>query len=839
MKLFGRLLVLALLALGVWWVTAPVTQLDLLALFGRDREAWKLELVPQSGISVTYVADKRRWLSFPVAPGANRIRILSNANLYHLDEARRAREADPRRRWHYALEIEVLDARGDVLLHRVHHHRTDLGELVLPDGRRVPAAFYLNEPLAPISGVPIVLNLAGMPQADRLRIRTAEADPEVADVVVRAYYPEATRADRALLTWQRLSDRQKNALARGSVFAHELLTEDERRNLILNQWQPAGPQGARGEDFTARELYVLRDIEAEPADDPIPPAGLVAGPDQVAVIHVPEGGATLRLQATPLNPPAPGTALQLHAGWYGSGPQARTQIALPLREADGRLVAEHHFEGGQIDIDAPLPMAVRAFIADGVPAQEITPERLYHRLYLARADSPVDYLIAHDGERATPIRIEARHFIDPAAQRPPPALRYEFLAADDAPLASGELALPAAASRYDQAVGSLPGLRISDPLETWFAVPPAARRLRLSAAGATPVPVLVAVSSRPATLPREIRAPEDRYAFTAREQRVPAWFGVRPADYPKLIADNRSQLVAVQSRPPEDAPALLAGEYDREDFRPTGRWLVRQLLTPREATAPLRDKALASTYTPLPAGRGVRLAFPAWMGLRQLSPTLLWVAPDDTPFDATLYVDGRPHHRFGGHTRYGELRLPPLSAGPHTLELEVRGGNPAARHFINLARPPGESYVLRRASRIGHELEYVVDRHGTQEETLTARLFQPAGWNGRATLSAKLNGPAPVPLTPLSGWHFDERRFDVRPDASWAAPIFDTRGERSDAGQPLFIHFPAGTPAGRYLLRFRLADAPAGYLTVSRITPGQPVRRRVFEEAEGMHVEGE
>lgn len=839
MRLFGRLLALAALALVIAWISAPVTRTDLFALFGRDRDAWKLELVPQAGISVTYVAEKTRWLSFPVAPGANRIRILSNANLYHLDEARRARAADPQRRWHYALEIEVLDARGQVLLRRVHHHRTDLSEWLLPDGRRVPPAFYLNEPLTPIAGVAIMLNLAGLPQAERLRVRAAEADPAIADVALRVYFPEAVRADRALLTWQRLSERQKSVLARGSVYAHELLTEDERRNLILNQWQPAGPQGARGEDFIARELYVLRDIEAEPAEDPIPPAGLVAGPDALVVIHIPEAGATVRIEATPLAPPSPAAAPQLVARWYGSAPNARAHIALPLHEADGRHLAEQHFAGGQVELEASQPMAVRAFIAGTEPPQEITPERLYHRLYVASSASPVDYLIAHEGEHATPIRVEARHLIDPAAPRQPPALRYEFLGADEQPLARGELALPADASRYDQAAGTLPGLRVSEPLETWFAVPPAARRLRLSAAGETSAPVLVALSSRPATLARDIRAPEDRYAFDAREQRVPAWFGLRPADFATLIGDNRSQLVAVQSRPPQDNPDLLAGRYDWEDFRPTGRWLVRPLLTPRDAASPLRDEALVSTYTPLPARRSVRLDFPAWMGLRQLSPSLLWVAPDDTPFEATLLVNGRPHQHFGGHARYGEIRLPPLGAGAHTLELQLRGGNPAARHFINLARPLGESYVLRLASRIGHELEYVIERHGTQEETLTARLFQPAGWNGRATLSAQLDGPALPVLTPLAGWRFDQRRFDVRPDPSWAAPVFDTRGERSDAGQPLFIHFPAGTPAGRYRLRFHLANAPAGYLTVSRITPGQPLRRRIFEEAEGMHVEGE
>lgn len=837
MKWLARLVALAMLGLAASWF-APSLLSDIDAFFGRNRDGWKLELVPQATIAVTYVAERERWLSFPVTASANRIRIISNANLYNLEQARAARTADPRKRWRYALDIEVVDSSGEVILRRRHHHRTDIAELRLPDQRLVTPAFYLNEPLTPVTGVVITLNLSGLPQAARLRIRAADLDADVADIAVRAYYPEPGSERQAAYLWQRLSERQKATLAKGSVYAHELLTDAERLNLLHNQWQPAGAQGARDEDFHSREMYVLRDVEAEPVDDPIPPAGIIAAPGRPAMIAVPEQGGRVRFEATPLDP-IPLTAAadtpQLNGIWYGDGAFARDKVVLPLHPDAARaqvLQGTRQLGGGLLELEAAVPMALRAFIdIDGV-ATEITPERLYQRVFIASASEPVSFAIAHDGTLATPIRLEARYLLNPVRPAAPPTLRYEFLDADARVLRSAELAVDAPASRYDEAINPPPGTVISDWKEWFFAVPAAATELRVSVARNDATPVLVALATRPTRLPRQIRAPEDRFDYDPENERIPAWFSVRPNGYPQLISNNRSQLVTVQPRPPREHPELLTGRYLWEDFRPTGRWLARQLLTPREAGAVVRDEALVSTFSPLASGRARRLDFPPWLGLRQLTPAVLWVAPDDTPFSATLMVDGRAHHVFGGHGRFGEIHLPPLPAGRHEVRVELaRGEGARPQFFINLARAGADAYTLRLASRSGGELAFDIERTSRDEETITARLFQPAGWRGRSRLTARIEGPAPAPLTPLAGWLFDERHFDVRPDPSWTAPVFDTRGEHSDAGQPVFVVIPAGAPTGRYRIIFRSEAGPAGYLAVSRITPGTPSRRRIFEEA--------
>lgn len=850
MKWLARLLAVALLALAAWWLMPRFAAVDTSALLGRDRDGWKLEMVPQATLAATYLAERERWLSFPVPAGANRVRIVSNANLFDLAKARDARTADPRRRWRYALDIEITDGEGAVLLRRRHHHRTDLAELRLPDGHVVTPAFYLNETLSPVTGVVVMLNLGGLPQAARLRIRLAEGDADIADVAVRAYFPEPA-SDRQLdYLWQRLSERQKASLAKGSVYAHELLTDAERHNLLHNPWQPAGPQGARGVDFRGRDLYVLRDIEGEPVDDPVAPAGLVAAPGRPAMLPLPEGGGTVHFEAMPLAADAPpaeaaAPAPRLAGRWYAGDSMLREDVAIPLTQAAGSrpLRGERRLGGGLVELEATRPLALRAFMDIAGTRTEITPDRLFQRLFVADAGQPVSFAIAHADGAATPVRVEARFLQTAANPAAAPVLRYVFTGADGAVLREGDVPLVADASRYDEPLGALPGTVVSEPAEIFFSVPPQATGLRLGAVpeSAARSPVLVGVSTRPAQLARQIRAPEDRYDFGAKGLRVPAWFPILPQDYERLIAGNHSQLVALQPRPPKERPELLTGRFIYDDFRPGGRWLARELLTPRETGSVMREEALPSTYSPLAAGRAQKLDFPAWMGLRQVAPTLRWVAPDDAPFTATVTVDGRAHHSFSGRGRYGEARLPPLPAGARTLKVDVtadgrRSSAGRPRLFINHATPRADAYSLRLAARLDGELAFDVERSTREEEILSARLFQPADWQGRSRLAARIEGPAPAALTPLPGWLFDERRFDVRPDPSWAAPVFDTRGERSDAGQPVQILFPAGAPPGRYRVVFRIEEGPPGYLTLSRIRPGVETRRRIFEEAEVRHV---
>lgn len=846
MRWLARLGALAVLGLGLWLGALYLARFDPMAFFSHERAAWKLEMARQATISVAYVAEAQRHLSFPIPGGVKRIRIVSNGNLRDLSAARAAQATDPLLRWHYALEIELLDSSGRTLLKREHHYRSNFSEIREPNNRLITPAYYLDENLTPTTGVVLNLDLGGFAQASQLRVRASGIDPDLADVVVRSYVPEPSNERQVAILWQRLNDRQKTLLAKGSAYNPELLIEEERRNLVRNLWQPLGPLGAQGVDFKARELYILRDNEGELEGELIAPAGLISAPGQLAVFPIPEEGARVHFKAQPLPLPNRAAAVSgrqiIKGRWYGSSTFARENFTLQWDGPDS-LMAKR-FAGGLVELEAPVPMALRALVdADGSPTVEITPERQYQRLFLTQPAQALSFAIAHESGQATPIRLEVRPILPVGAATPAASLHYEFLASDGLLLKAGELPIKPLPARYDQIVGEPLGTQVAEFTEAFFSVPPAASTLRLSSAqvpGQDQPLLLVGLFNRPATLARKIRAPEDQFAFAAKGEKIPAWFALRPIGYEGLIAGNRSRLLLIQTRPQDDKPEIQAGRFDWQEFRPQGAWLARQLLVPRDPEVPLREEALATTYEPLTANQPRRLEFPSYLGVQQLTPTLIWVGADDAPFSATVSSDGQPIHRFQGSARYGETRLPPLPAGRHEIRVDITPsrGQRLPELFLNHVKTGRLAYTTHIAARLasGQSLSFDIERTSRQEETITARLYQPAGWRGRTLLQAHIDGPPPPPLTPLPGWVFSDRHFDVRPDPSYAAPVFDTQGLRSDAGRPAYLLFPADAPLGRYRLTFRIEQGPPGYLALSRLTPGVPVQRRILEEPEARHV---
>ena len=64
--------------------------------------------------------------------------------------------------------------------------------------------------------------------------------------------------------------------------------------------------------------------------------------------------------------------------------------------------------------------------------------------------------------------------------------------------------------------------------------------------------------------------------------------------------------------------------------------------------------------------------------------------------------------------------------------------------------------------------------------------------------------------------------------------MFNTAGERVDAGRPVFIPFPEGTPTGRYRITIEAPDAGHEeelYLALSRIAAKPRATGRLHLEA--------
>jgi len=798
----------------------------------------KLALVPQSSVSIAYLVEQERWLDFPLVGGTSQLKLISNAGVNDLAQVRRQRLADPARRWNYALEFEIIGTDGTVILRREHHHRADLSEFRSADGRLNTSAFYLREDLTPLAGAILNIDLAGLPAAAHLRIRAARRDADIAEIALRVYLPERNSEQRIAFLWQRLSEKQKEALARGSVFPHELLLETEKRNLLLNSWKAVGPRGAEGRDYRSRELYVLLDGDGEIVDNPIPPFGIVADSRVRATIPVPEAGGRLRLAFDAV--PAPGAADDSAAAgdaansairirWLGTTLFERSETAISVTEA--RSGYSLPVAGGLVEVETPTPMAVRAYLAppDGRGGeQEITPPPIYQRVFVATAEKPIVFRFDERTETSS-LQVDLRRLRPSALTAGSLPLRARYAFEDDAGviLRTGEIVLDEIAdSRYERVVGDYSGAALSDPLRRYFAVPPRALRLTIAPIGGA-APLLVAADSRPLRLAREIRIPDDFYDFGAAGKRIPAWFPLRPENYEEAVLENRSRVLVLQARPADEKPEIAAGNYQWDDYRPRGDWLARPIYAPRPPGTPERADTLPTTFSPLPGGRTVAIDLPDYQGMRVLAPTLLWLG-EDAPVTFVVSIDDRPPLTLRAHGPFAEIALPPLAAGRHRLRLEPSQHGEA---FLNHVRPASGALVRHIAARFRKHLVFEYERSIASEETLTVRLFQPYGKPHPADLRITVSAPTVPPMLPLDGWLFGERRASVRPDARFAAPVFGAGGRFSDGGQPVFIPLSEGAPLGKYRITVEAKDSD-GYLAVSRLGPAVAAERRAHLQPE-------
>ncbi len=798
----------------------------------------KLALVAQSSVNIAYLIDAGQWLNFPIPDGTQQVKLITNASTVDPDGFRRQRVIDPARRWNYALDIEVSDASGQVLIRREHHHRADLVESRWPDGRVSTPAFFLRENLTPLSGAMLHLDLDGFPQASHLRVRLASKDADLNDVILRTFLPERNSEQRAAVLWQRLSDKQKESLARGSVYPPELLIEQEKRNLLLHTWRAVGPKGAEGRDYQQRELYVLLDNDGELVDDPILPFGVVADQRVRAVVPIPQGGGLVRLvfQASPraAGRDTGAAESQVHLRWYGPTQFERSQVNLDLAEAVSR---GHQLKlaGGLLEITTPDEMSVRAYLrrSESAEEEEITPLPQYLRVFLAEAAMPVSFALENRQEISL-LRLELRQQRHAATGNAAEAM-YSIVDGEGKVLKEGRLPLNMPDSQYERVVGDYSGAWLSDPGVYHFALPASARQLRVSPLPASPgevaAPLLVSASTRPPGLARELRIPEDYFADAATGQRLPAWFAIRPENYETRIINNRTRVLAIQARPSEENPDLLAGRYQWEDYRPSGNWLARPIYAPREAGTPYRDDILPATFSPLPAGRELEFDFPVYQGMRVVSPTLIRLG-DSQPFSLQLAIDGQPPLLLRGQGPFSELSLPPLAVGRHRLRLVGTG-----QVYVNFVRPVGAALVRRMAQRFDGSLSFEYERRTASEETLTLRLYQSATGAAPASLSASISGPPMPLLTPLAGWVFARRQASIQAASGPLAAVFGTRGERCDAGQPLFIPFSTDAPLGKYRIVVKGENARGAYLTVSRLGPPVQAERRAHTQVELNHGE--
>ncbi len=617
------------------------------------------------------------WVEFQVVPGANTIRVMTNAALKTVD-APDYDLSNPRLGWRYAIEYEILDENLTVIRKSEYHFRSQIRQLMDVDaGKAIYPLFFGRSSLVSTQtrSMQIANDRLDRPAA-LVRMRLLSADPQIQEVVARMYGRVQRKDFAERKTWNRMTGKRQESISKYCVYGHELLTEKERSSLLHWSWTRCPTMG----EYAQRYLFFIGEVDDQEVRDEQIPLGLYTDSKTLATIPIPEGQATLRLEFCALD--AVNDSHDVDIAWYGLEPKDRLEIQHKIGGENSSV--ELPVAGGLLQLETASRLVVRAFwrpldqaaldSATQLETQnqyllnrasddyEITPRPVFARMYVASCEA-VEYEVSHLHGEPTPLHVQIRyplglHFGNPPLEIQPSqsniespspeqfsrfplaSATWEFLAADGSMIDSGDLQFTPVISHYDWLTNN--GMRelISDPHDAYFLIPPEVAKFRIRTDDSR---LLVSAFVRPRHLERTIQVPEDYHAFSRIQSVNRSWFGINPSNHLAMIRDNYSFVVATQVRSPEIDNQILNGDYEWIRYEPQGTWVGRQMLVPRalEEKLNIREQSLAATFFELTPNEAFEFErFELTFGDESIRPKLIY-ASDQAPGPVSVWIDGK------------------------------------------------------------------------------------------------------------------------------------------------------------------------------------------------------
>ena len=800
--------------------------LILLTIYGVYQTSWQFPawltgsfvsdtLIEKARPTTVYLLDKKQWTEFIITTQGERLKLLSHAGIT------KSAKNEHNKVWTYALEYQLIDDSGEIIEHRTYHHRAKLVlyQDDLTDHTLRHRYFYLEDDITPINAATFTINTSKSIAPLRLRLRLVEAMEDIIDVGVRVYQPDPIPQDRMGVTWTRLSHPQRERLARGMIYEPEQLREHEIQGLLLNRFAPLGPQGVRDIDYQDRTLYILT-LEDESWQefqaDSIRPNGIYTDDWIRGIITTPEQGARAKIQFIALDR-IPARNEKIILRWYGRNLYQHQEEILSVDHPEFTL--ERHYQGGMVEIITEHPFVIQA-----ENAQQDDPDAFYagrfHLRSFTSEQTNLEYHIDHLNNYATPFRVDLR-ILEPdhslQGTHTAQYVHYEFADQTGKTLRKGQLAVNTDWSHYDHHSHDQDHNRISEAARYYFALPKNVHSVRFF----SDAPVYVNTYTRPADLPRKLYLPEHRYPNTQRDSVHPAWFLLRPTHVNKRIAADQSTVLVIQSRPPKRNPALLAGQYRLHNLYPQGDWLSRYIIQPRETGAVVRDTGRASVFRTLSTNQSQQLNIKSAPGVPSVAPRLIYIRDNANSANFSIKLDSTVILNAEIVNKVGELTLPRLKTGVHSLTLESPED---IQWLINYSGSGEKSFLKRMVYRLpsqGLTFEY---HKQLDEVVLSAQLFLSASQDERARLAVFIEDATRSKTFrspgPYHHWTFLHYIHDVKPDQANLLTVLHARGEQVGDGQRFFIPLGSDLPNGKYLIHFHpLADFES-YLSLYQLELG-------------------
>ena len=757
--------------------------------------------------SLVYTLKSGDWISFSLPPGTEKIRVISNAHLPP------ELQLLPDQTLKYSFRYQLIDTHGAILVDQTYHHRTKLTRYLNESSKQIFGNYYLGYPETPLDGRLMLLSMNTIQSAATVRISYIQQTPEIESVALRLYIPDQLQEQQLVSTWLRMSLKNRQKLAHNTAYPPSLLTAEEKRNLLQNQWQVVGPNGIQGRDYHSRTLYILKELEQERILEPVIASGLQMEPGRPGIIPIPEHGGELSIHLTHHDGSPFQKPMIVRLDWFGRTRDqhwSRNQLML----ADGSAM-QLQVQGGLLQLHVEQGAVARVELSTlAGELLDITPAPLIISTY--QASQGIEYDILHVDQRSTPLRMDVRKLVSEDDEDNTSALQFQWLSDDDQVVYQDILSVPQQPSMYDRLTARHKHFSVTDPVSYYFNLPPEVSRLRVQSGAAN---VIINAYNQPQPFRKIQRVPENAFVSLDKYNWFPSWFQLRAVNHQQLTLNNALFKIAGQYRPPDIETEQKPDRYLWQDFKPLQQTQAHLVLASAEAES-YRDQALPGLFCQITANRSLQVELGIYGKRQQINPQLIYFRNDTTPFQLDLELDGQIRFTSELAGDQGIISLPPLPTGQHRLRLITKGGG---RFYLNYRRHcDSEQRLKRRVYRLSDNvLSFDVINDQVQDRILSGRIYSAGNDQQRSVLDVDIEPLEPLSMQPVrDSWTFFRRQYDIRTPSGEPAILLYSRNQTLSHGENFFIAFKHDMPIGRYRIHIRLRKGAQAYIGLSLIRPG-------------------
>ncbi|PCK31727.1 hypothetical protein [Pseudoalteromonas piscicida] len=153
----------------------------------------------------------------------------------------------------YAIEYQLFDAEDKLVYEGIYHHAAKVASDALQ--QQVKQLIENREALAVSSGQSFYLNKAELQQADTVKLKLIPEDPQLKGVVVRVHAQTSNSITDGLKAWLKRPTEWRERMTNYHTIGENAVTNEEKFNSVMLDWQKLAPQGVPNVDFRADLLY--------------------------------------------------------------------------------------------------------------------------------------------------------------------------------------------------------------------------------------------------------------------------------------------------------------------------------------------------------------------------------------------------------------------------------------------------------------------------------------------------------------------------------------------------------------------------------------------------------